>query len=93
MKVTSSYAVEIKKQKTFDDTIKLYREAVSFLINCLNNEWTYIQTIGKAKEQLTLPKSLSTQQRITRQNMISMPNFISFPVTYAELLFKRHSAL
>lgn len=43
MKVTSSYAVEIKKQKTFDDTINLYREAVSFLINCLNNEWPYIQ--------------------------------------------------
>ena len=28
MKVTSSYAVEIKKQRMFDDTIKLYREAV-----------------------------------------------------------------
>ena len=33
MKVTSSYAVEIKKQRMFDDTIKLYREAVSFLID------------------------------------------------------------
>lgn len=39
MKITSSYAVEIKKQRMFDDTIKLYREAVSFLIDCFNKEW------------------------------------------------------
>lgn len=40
MKITSSYAVEIKKQRMFDDTIKLYREAVSFLIDCFNKECT-----------------------------------------------------
>ena len=39
VKITSSYAVEIKKQKMFDNTIKIYREAVSFLIGCFNKEW------------------------------------------------------
>lgn len=48
MKVVSSYGIEIKKQHMFDATIKIYREAVSFLINCLNNEWPYIQAIDKA---------------------------------------------
>lgn len=49
MKVTSSYTVEIKKQRMFDDTTKLYREAVSFLIGCFNKEWLTIQSVDKAK--------------------------------------------
>ena len=43
MEITSSYAVEIKKQKMFDNTIKIYREAASFLIGCFNKEWDSIQ--------------------------------------------------
>ena len=45
VKITSSYAVEIKKQKMFDNTIKIYREAVSFLIHCFSKEWSAILAI------------------------------------------------
>lgn len=50
MKITSSYAVEIKKQKMFDNTIKIYREAVSFLIGCFNKEWDSICVSVSDKE-------------------------------------------
>ena len=58
MKVTSSYAVEIKKQRMFDDTIKLYREAVSFLIDCFNKEWLAIQSVDKAKAKFNFAEKL-----------------------------------
>lgn len=58
MKIVSSYGIEIKKQHMFDTTIKIYREAVSFLINCLNNEWPYIQAIDKAKTRFNFAEKL-----------------------------------
>ena len=58
MRVTSSYAVEIKKQRMFDDTIKLYREAVSFLIGCFNKEWLTIQSVDKAKAKFNFAEKL-----------------------------------
>lgn len=58
MKVTSSYAVEIKKQRMFDNTIKLYREAVSFLIACFNKEWLAIQSVDKAKAKFNFAEKL-----------------------------------
>ena len=66
MKVTSSYAVEIKKQRMFNDTIKLYREAVSFLIDCFNKEWSAIQVIDKAKIKFNFAEKLV---HTTKHNM------------------------
>lgn len=58
VKITSSYAVEIKKQKMLDNTIKIYREAVSFLIGCFNKEWSAIQVIDKAKTKFNFAEKL-----------------------------------
>ena len=58
VKITSSYAVEIKKQKMLDNTIKIYLEAVSFLIGCFNKEWSAIQVIDKAKTKFNFAEKL-----------------------------------
>lgn len=58
VKITSSYAVEIKKQKMLDNTIKIYREAVSFLIGCFNKEWSAIQVIDKTKTKFNFAEKL-----------------------------------
>ena len=58
VKITSSYAVEIKKQKMFDNTIKIYREAVSFLIGCFNKEWDSIQKVEGAKSRKSFAEKL-----------------------------------
>ena len=42
----------------FDDTIKLYREAVSFLIGCFNKEWLTIQSVDKAKAKFNFAEKL-----------------------------------
>ncbi len=51
MKITTSYAVEIKHiQKLFRQTIKIYNEAISFCIYCLENHWCEIKELsGKQK--------------------------------------------
>ena len=81
MKVTSSYAVEIKKQRMFDDTIKLYREAVSFLIGCFNKEWLTIQSVDKAKAKFNRASLLlfcmSQICLMALTPMISMPSSIT----------------
>lgn len=58
MKITSSYAVEIRKQKMFDNTIKIYREAVSFLIDCFNKEWGSIQKVEGTKSRKSFAEKL-----------------------------------
>ena len=58
VKITSSYAVEIRKQKMFDNTIKIYREAVSFLIDCFNKEWGSIQKVEGTKSRKSFAEKL-----------------------------------
>lgn len=73
MKITSSYAVEIKKQRMFDDTIKLYREAVSFLIDCFNKEWPAIQAVDKAKAKFNFAEKL-----IHHEILVALPKECSY---------------
>lgn len=79
MKVTSSYAVEIKKQRMFDDTIKLYREAVSFLIDCFNKEWLAIQSVDKAKAKFNFAEKLvhTTKYNVAKYDFDA--KFYKFP--------------
>lgn len=89
VKITSSYAVEIKKQKMLDNTIKIYREAVSFLIGCFNKEWSAIQVIDKTKPNSILLKSWYTQLNTMWRSMILTSSFISSQVTCVEPQFKQ----
>lgn len=79
MKITSSYAVEIKKQRMFDDTIKLYREAVSFLIDCFNKEWPAIQAVDKAKAKFNFAEKLvhTTKYNVAKYDFDA--KFYKFP--------------
>jgi putative transposase len=79
MKIVSSYGIEIKKQHMFDATIKIYREAVSFLINCLNNEWPYIQAIDKAKTRFNFAEKLIHTTKYNTAKYDFDAKFYKFP--------------
>ena len=50
MKVYSSYKVKIKNyNKIFENTIKIYREAVSFFLNVCNNEWDILKNLTSSE--------------------------------------------
>lgn len=79
MKVTSSYAVEIKKQQIFDNTIKLYREAISFLIDCFNKEWLAIQVVDTTKAKFNFAEKLvhTTKYNVAKYDFDA--KFYKFP--------------
>ena len=59
MKVVSSYAVEIKHlNKIFKDTVRVYRKALSFLIEIYDKEWDYLSSIVKQKERFNTAEHL-----------------------------------
>ena len=59
MKVTSSYAVEIKHiDKLFRDTVKIYRKALSFLIDVYEKEWEYLSAIPNKLQKQTVAENL-----------------------------------
>lgn len=51
MKIISSYAVKIKNyNQIFNDTVKIYQQAVTFFIQVLNSEWeSFVSLSGKQK--------------------------------------------
>ena len=51
MKIISSYAVKIKNyNQIFNDTVKIYQQAVTFFIQVLNSEWeNFVSLSGKQK--------------------------------------------
>ena len=52
MKLTSSYAVQLKNiDFNIMDTVKVYREAVAFCINAFNKEWKTISLIKGEHER------------------------------------------
>ena len=54
MKVTSSYAIEIKHiDKLFRDTVCLYRKALSFLIDAYEKEWEYLSVLSNKLQKQT----------------------------------------
>ena len=79
MKITSSYAVEIKKQKMFDNTIKIYREAVSFLIGCFNKEWDSIQKVEGAKSRKSFAEKLIHTTKYSTAKYDFDAKFYKFP--------------
>lgn len=79
MKVISSYGIEIKKQHMFDTTIKLYRGAVSFLIDCLSNELSAIQAIDKAKARFNFAEKLVHTTKSNKAKYDFDAKFYKFP--------------
>lgn len=50
MKVTTSYKVKIVNQKTiFNETVKLYRGALSLIIQIINKEWSNLAEVKSIK--------------------------------------------
>ena len=59
MKVVSSYAVEIRHfNRIFKDTVRVYRSALSFLIEIYDKEWDYLSSIVKQKERFNTAEHL-----------------------------------
>ena len=59
MKVVSSYAVEIRHfNQIFKDTVRVYRSALSFLIEVYDKEWDYLSSIVKQKERFNTAEHL-----------------------------------
>ena len=79
MKITSSYAVEIKKQKMFDNTIKIYREAVSFLIHCFSKEWSAILAIEGSKPRFNFAEKLVHTTKYSKAKYNFDAKFYKFP--------------
>lgn len=79
MKITSSYAVEIKKQKMFDNTIKIYREAVSFLIHCFSKEWSAILAIDGSKARFNFAEKLVHTTKYSKAKYNFDAKFYKFP--------------
>ena len=47
MKIISSYKVQIKQPNhLFDDTVRIYRDAVNFLISVCLNHWSEISALN-----------------------------------------------
>jgi transposase len=80
MKLTSSYGVEIKKVD-FDimDTVRIYREALSFCIDVFDKEWAVINAISGNKEKVNYAEHLihSTDKNTAKYNFDS--KFYKFP--------------
>ena len=59
MKVVSSYAVEIRHfNQIFKDTVRVYRSALSFLIEVYDKERNYLSAITKQKERFNTAEHL-----------------------------------
>ena len=59
MIITSSYDVELRGVKgIFTDTIKIYREALAFLIDVFFKEWDTLSSIVKAKERFNTAENM-----------------------------------
>lgn len=92
MKVISSYAVEIKNfNRIFQDTVRIYRSALSFLIDIYHVEWDYLSAITKQKERFNIAEHLvhSTKRNKAKYNFddqfYKMPSYLRRDVINAAL--------
>lgn len=104
MKLTSSYAVEIKHiNKIFRDTIKIYNNAISFCIKAFEDHWEVLETLETGnKERFAYADDLihSTKTNIAKYpefdvKFYKMPLYLRFSVINTALgyLSSYHSNL
>lgn len=80
MKITSSYSVQLKPLDfNIKFTIQIYREAVSFLIDIVNKEWSSLETITGELNRFTEVEHLvhTTKGNIAKYDFDS--KFYKFP--------------
>ena len=80
MKITSSYSVQLKPLDfNIKSTIQIYREAVSFLIDIVNKEWSSLETITGELNRFTEVEHLvhTTKGNIAKYDFDS--KFYKFP--------------
>lgn len=59
MEIVSSYKAQILSENSiFRDTIRIYRSALSFLIDVFNSEWDTLHSVKKAKERFNAAEHL-----------------------------------
>ena len=104
MKLTSSYAVEIKHiNKLFRQTIKIYNDAISFCVKAFEEHWEVLETLDTGKkERFTYADALihSTKSNIAEYpdfdvKFHKMPSYLRFSVINTALgyLSSYHSSL
>ena len=80
MKVTSSYAVEIKHiDKLFRDTVKIYRKALSFLVDVYEEEWEYLSIIPNKLQKQTVAENLIHNTKSNKAKYGFDEEFCKFP--------------
>lgn len=74
MKLTSSYAIEIKHvNKMFRNTIKIYNDAISFCIKAFEEHWKVLETLETGnKERFAYADALIHS---TKSNLAAYPEF------------------
>ena len=91
IKITTSYKVKLKDQinlktnknmsldkASLDNTIKIYREALLFVIDAVNKEWDVIEPFGKMGRKVVVERLIhSTKDRIAKYDFDS--KFYKFP--------------
>lgn len=68
MKLSMTYCVRTKGfNRVFDETVRLYRQAVSFFVAVCLKEWKYISVIQGQKNRSGFVESLTVK---TKQNLV-----------------------
>ena len=104
MKLTSSYAIEIKHiNKLFRQTIKIYHDAISFCIKAFEEHWNVLSTLETGnKERFAYADALihSTKSNVATYpefdiQFHKMPSYLRFSVIHTALgyLSSYHSNL
>lgn len=80
MEIVKTIKCKIKvSDKSFNDTIKIYREAVSYVINVINKEWDSISTLATKKEQLNYIEKLIHKTKKNKPLYDFDQQFYKFP--------------
>ena len=92
MDITSSYAVEIlKDKKIFKATVNIYRAALSYCIEAFNKEWSDITSIKGELNQFCFAERLihSTKNNMAKYDFdsqfVKFPSYLRRAVTQAAL--------
>lgn len=80
MKCIKTVKFKIKTaDKSFNDTISIYNEALSYIINIINSEWNVISTLPEVKEQLNYIEKLIHNTKKNKAKYDFDNRFYKFP--------------
>ena len=77
MKVTNSYKVKlVNVNASLDATINVYRDAITYIIEIVNNEWKNIENLTNKDKNNYIEKLIHKTKRILIQPMLTLISFI-----------------